>query len=251
MEYTQAHLEKCFPIQSQTSLSDKAFILNAMALINQPGDDYSYVEIGSYLGGSLTPFLTDTHCKLVLSIDERERQQEDERGAKFDYVGITHKTMIDNLNAHGINTEKLQTFDGSIDAIKTPDNAFDLAFIDGEHTDVACFRDFLWVLPMMKPDAIIMLHDSTLIYKAIRLIQLYLRKLGLQFNFFKKAGSEMSGIFLGKFAKIDIPAVFGTEENPDDFYVAAETAIINHLIANRVVIQFNATVIPPKTIRAQ
>jgi hypothetical protein len=192
----------------------------------------------------------DSRCKLVLSIDERECKLNDERGAKFDYAGITNKTMIDNLEKYGINTANLQTFDGSIDTFKGSPATFDLAFIDGEHTDFACFRDFLWVMPMMKSDAIVMFHDSTLIYKALKLIQLYLRKSGLQFKFFKKTDSDMSCILLGEFSKADASMAFGAEQNPEEFYDIAETAIINYLISNRVVVQFNAKVIPQKTFPA-
>lgn len=250
MEYSQNQLEKYFPIESQTSSNDKVFLLNAIKLANKRDNDYSYVEIGSFLGGSLSPFLMDTRCKLVLSIDDRERQQEDERGKKFDYAGVTHQTMIDNLKARGISTEKLKTFDGSIDTISLVYKPFDLAFIDGEHTDFACFRDFLWLLPMMKKDAVVMFHDSTLIYKALRLIQLYLKKSGLRFRFFKKADSEMSSIFFGECAEVNFSESFGEAEDLDKFYDTAETAIINHLVANRVVVQFSTKVIPLQTVPA-
>jgi hypothetical protein len=52
--------------------------------------------------------------------------------------------MLDELHRSSISTDKLRTFDGSISELD--DNyavSFDLAFIDGEHTDEACFRDFL------------------------------------------------------------------------------------------------------------
>jgi hypothetical protein len=239
--------EKYFPIQSQSGLSDRIFLLNSIEFITRFKDQYSYVEIGSFLGGSLTPFLMDQRCTSVLSIDERERILPDERGANFDYAGVTNQKMIDNLHSHGITTEKLITFDGSIDNMDAPAETFDLAFIDGEHTDVACFRDFLWVLPMMKQNAIIMFHDSTLVFKALRLIQLYMKKRGLPFKFSKKTDSDMSAIFLGDFSTVNTISIFGAEDNLDDFYAVAEMAIINHLIANRVVVQFHATVTPPKT----
>jgi predicted O-methyltransferase YrrM len=148
-------LANLFPISSQTSANDKLFLLGSMRLAHKTGS-YAYLEIGSFLGGSLTPFLMDPACKMVLSIDERGRVQPDERGISFDYSEITTQSMLDELNRRRIGTEKLRTFDGSINALT--DNytaAFDVAFIDGEHTDEACFRDFLWTLPLMKSDAII------------------------------------------------------------------------------------------------
>lgn len=243
-------LTEYFPIQSQTSSSDKLFLLAAIEMVTAHKKRYSYVEVGSFLGGSLTPFLKDSNCYHVLSIDERERKQPDERGANFDYAGVTHKTMIDNLNSVGIGTEKLQTYDGSVDTVGPTAQSFDLAFIDGEHTDYACVRDFLWILPMLKPDSLIMFHDSSLVFKGIRIIQLYLRKIGIPFQFFKKNDSEMSGIFLGSFAGVDVAAIFGRGDNPEEFYSLAETSLIQQLVANRVEVKFSYQINPAKTISA-
>jgi hypothetical protein len=243
----QSHLAVSFPIESQTSLADKMFILASMAFVTKINKTYSYVEIGSYMGGSLTPFLMDSHCQRVLSIDDRGRQQPDERGVKYDYTGITHQTMIDNLQSHGISTDKLKTYDGSVDVMPPLGEQFDLAFIDGEHTDVACVRDFLWLLPMMMSNSLIMFHDSYLIYKALRIIQLFLAKSGLPFRFIKNPGSEMSGIFLGAFSTADLTATLGATENPEDFYSSAEAKLISHLIVNRVEMQFNYKIKPPST----
>ena len=248
MKETQTQLAKHFPIESQTTPNDRKFLLASIVLVSGLKQHYSYVEIGAYLGGSLTPFLLDANCTWVLSIDERGRQQPDERGAKFDYTGVTHRTMIDKLTEHGISTDKLQTFDGSVDTFGPSAQTFDVAFIDGEHTDVACVRDFLWLLPMMKPDAVVMFHDSTLVFKALRIIQLYLRKLGLPFRFMKKTDSAMSAIFLGRFSQADIAAIFGPEENADEFYASSETALIHQQIKNRVKVRFTYEITPPMTI---
>ena len=250
MVHSELQIDKCFPIPTQTSISDKNFLLNAIEWINQHKDNYAFVEIGSFLGGSIAPFLMDSRCTLALSIDERERLLDDERGAKFDYSGITSQTMINNLSAHGISTVKLKIFDGAIDLMQVLPQAFDLAFIDGEHTDFACFRDFIWLLPMMKADAVVMFHDSTLIYKTLRLVQLYLKKFNIPFQFIKKENSEMSAIFLGAFANADITSVFGAVENPQEFYLAAENSVINHLLKNRIVFQYSAKIIPAKTQRS-
>ena len=83
-----------FPINSQTSDSDKEVLLKIRSLL---GPKYSYLEIGSYLGGSLTPFLRDENCIKILSIDNRGQKQPDERGAKFDYSGITHTTSFNEF----------------------------------------------------------------------------------------------------------------------------------------------------------
>ena len=105
-----------FPIPSQTSSIEKLFLLGSMRLARRMRS-YTYVEIGSFRGGSLTPFLMDPACKMVLSIDERGRVQPDERGIRYDYSGFTTKSMLDELIRRRIGTEKLTTFDGSIDAL--------------------------------------------------------------------------------------------------------------------------------------
>ena len=71
----QLNLE--FPIVSQTTDEDKIVLLKLKNLM-QKLNSYSYLEIGTYLGGSLTPFVKDSNCKYILSIDDRERAQHEE-----------------------------------------------------------------------------------------------------------------------------------------------------------------------------
>ena len=186
-----------FPVSSQTSQTDKLVLLRMRDLIRKRGN-YKYLEIGSYLGGSLTPFLMDPACQLVLSIDDRGRVLPDERAINYDYTAVTTQSMLDNLYRSGLKTDKLKTFDGSVNRLDgNYDLSFDLAFIDGEHTDEACFRDFLWTMPLMKSNAVIAFHDSSLIYKALKLIQLFLDKTKSGNSFFKCADLEMSAFLFG------------------------------------------------------
>jgi predicted O-methyltransferase YrrM len=231
---TIAEIALQFPIESQTSDRDKAFLLDAQRLIRDVAPSYDYVEIGSFLGGSLAPFLRDPACRSILSIDERGMTLADERGALFDYAGITTQSMLDRLALAGLATSKLTTHDGPIDTLPASDRLFDLAFIDGEHTDQACFRDFLWVLPLMKPDSAILFHDSSLIYKAIRLIALSLRKDGRPFALLKKKQSEMSAVFLGDLSRRDLGGYFEAGEDCAEFYAASEIAVLESNIRNRV-----------------
>jgi Methyltransferase domain len=245
-----------FPIESQSSDRDKEFLLAAKRLIADVAPGYDYLEIGSFLGGSLAPFLNDPACQSILSIDERGKTLPDERGALFDYAGITTQSMLDRLHRAGLATTKLTTHDGPIDTLPLADRRFDLAFIDGEHTDQACFRDFLWALPMMKPDSAILFHDSSLIYKAIRLIALLLRKEDRPFAFLKNGDSEMSAIFLGDLSRCDLGGYFDVGEDCDDFYAASERSVLEHSIRNRVRSGAGGerlgsfTIDPPKAVKA-
>lgn len=253
---TASEIAQHFPIESQSSDRDKAFLLAAKRLIGDAAPGYHYLEIGSFLGGSLAPFLSDPACASILSIDERGKTLPDERGALFDYAGITTQSMLDRLHQAGLATTKLTTHDGPIDTMALPERRFDLAFIDGEHTDQACFRDFLWALPMMKPDSAVLFHDSSLIYKAIRLITLYLRKEGRPIVFLKNPNSEMSAVFLGALGRHDLGRYFEAGEDCDAFYASSEVAVLDHSIRNRVrsgpdgepLSSF--TIDPPKAVKA-
>jgi hypothetical protein len=184
----------------------------------------------------------DPACKMVLSIDDRVRVQPDGRGISYDYSGITTQSMLDELIRCGIGTKKLRTFDGSIEALTDNHTAsFDVAFIDGEHTDEACFRDFLWTLPLMKSDALIMFHDSSLIYKSLKLIMVYLDKTKIAYTFFKRADSEMSTLLFGNYCNMDHVQYFGTEEDPSVFFSRAEAFIIKSQFRNRARFRFAPT----------
>ena len=209
---------------------------------------FSYLEIGSFRGGSLVPFLMDPSCDRVVSVDERGKALADERGKKIDYTQLTQQDMVDGLHARGIPTDKLTMFDGSVDRYDGSGGAsFDLAFIDGEHTDAACFRDFLWTLPLMRADSIVMFHDRTFIHNALRLIAIYLRKDGRPCRTIHKADSEMSAIAFGRYRTIDLPGWFGAEELPDVFHPRAEVEMIRHVLNNRVKVDHVLSIVSPPT----
>jgi hypothetical protein len=236
--HTLSDLPDFFPIASQSTPDEKLFLLVAMRL-GRMGGGYSYMEIGSFLGGSLPPFLMDPLCEAALSVDDRGRIQPDERGIRYDYSRFTTRSMLNELARCHIPTEKLTTFDGSIDALMdVAPVSFDVAFIDGEHTDEACFRDFLWTIPLMKSDSMVMFHDSSFIYKALKLITVYLDKQQVPYLFFKKANSEMSALFFGKHRNFDLAQYFGQVEDAADFFSRSEAFMIDRQFRNRVRFRF-------------
>ena len=87
------YIKNLFPIHSQTSEEDKIFLLNTIKFLHLNLKSYNYLEIGSYLGGSITPFLLDKKCKGVLSIDKRNLILPDERGENWDYKNISEKKI--------------------------------------------------------------------------------------------------------------------------------------------------------------
>lgn len=229
-------INKEFPVDTQTTYVDKIAIATVKNILKDNKKEYTYCEIGSFLGGSLAPFLMDDNCVDILSIDERNRRQPDERGAKFDYGGITHQTMIDNLLKHNLKVDKLRTFDGSINDYNG-DEKFDLIFIDGEHTDYACFRDFIYCVKFLKSPSIVMFHDSNLVYKSLKIIQELLNSNKAEYKFIKVKNSSVSFIFFGEFIKYH--SMFEIEENLEQFYINSESEILNEVIKNRVSFNVN------------
>jgi hypothetical protein len=245
-----------FPIESQTSASDRQVLLGLRSFFSDKLQ-YAYAEIGSFLGGSIVPFARDPKCRKILSIDHREQQQPDERGAIFDYKGVTSAQMIGNIRALGIDTGKIETFDLPVDRYERPQNSglFDLLFIDGEHTDRACFRDFLYGRRLLTKDSVVCFHDSTIIWRSLCLIKELLISEETSFSIYKAANSEMTLIFFGDYASHDVKSWIDVEPDLSAFFSRAEMAVFGQMIKNRVAVKktdagFSVSIRPPQLKRA-
>ncbi len=230
-------IKKNFPINSQTSYIDKKVLLNIIKLIKRKKKKFNYLEIGSFLGGSLTPFLSENICQLVMSIDKRNQKQDDERNEEWSYKNIDEKDMINGLKKYGLNTSKLKTFNGDIKDFKTK-KKFDLSFIDGIHTDINTFSDFLNVLNFTTKDSIILFHDSSIIFKSISMINLLLLKKNYKFKLAKFKNSEITGIFFEKYAKLNLDKLVSSTEKFDKFCKIAGENLLLEQINNRLKINF-------------
>lgn len=93
--------------------------------------------------------------------------------------------MMENLRQH-FDSDKLarmQTFRADIRHVETANlPKVDLALIDGEHTDVACFSDADRVLDFVKDDSIIVFHDANLVANAIQNFERMLTRLGITYT---------------------------------------------------------------------
>lgn len=226
-----------FPIDSQTTDIDKQVLLTIRTILKTL-PSYSYLEIGSYLGGSLTPFLKDDNCTKILSVDHREQKQPDERGAIYNYSDITNDTMITNLKSYGFDITKLEVFDGSISEYNNESELYDFIFIDGEHTDWACFRDFIHSEKYFKKDCIVAFHDTQFVYKSIRIINELLTSRKIKFKFFKVNNSSMSCLFLNNYSDINVYENFSIEHDLEKFYRSCEDDLLMAAIHNRIEIDF-------------
>jgi hypothetical protein len=148
---------------------------------------YSYLEIGSYLGGSLQPHLLDARCSAVFSIDLRPKFSADIRSAAgLNYKQNTVEAMRRLLaEAHGAAIlGKLHTFDS--DASEVPSSEIHerprLCLIDGEHTDAAVLRDFRACLRFADRPCVIAFDDADLIYGGLGACLGLLRDEGVEYR---------------------------------------------------------------------
>jgi hypothetical protein len=186
-------------IPSQSSDGDKASWLALQRLARSWNGAYSYLEIGSFLGGSIQPHLLDPLCSQVFSIDTRPVAPPDDRGQVFEYLGNSTSAMLANLRKVDASAvAKVVAFEegaSTIDpaAIGHPPA---LCLIDGEHTVAAVLADFAFCLEVCAERSVIFLHDDWVIYPALMRIQRDLVKHGVRHQA-RKLGGSTFGFFLG------------------------------------------------------
>lgn len=158
-------------VPTQLSSPDRRSILTVQQLVAARLGEYAYLEIGSYLGGSLQPHLRDERCVAVYSIDTRPAFQPDERGEKFEYPDNTTQRMLDTLApAYGRHLRKLTCFERGAADVTTGDVPVrpQLFLIDGEHTDRAVLSDFRSCLRLAERPCVVMFDDAHIVYRGVR-----------------------------------------------------------------------------------
>ena len=180
--------DRLFPVLTQTSPRDRRALMLIQTVVRNANPHYVYLEVGSHLGGTLTPHLLDPACRHVFSVDKRPLTMPDERGVMFDYDANSTQRMLATLQAKlppGL-LAKLTTFDGDLSEAGPADIPLpvDLAFIDGEHTTVAAFRDFLTATRFLAPSHVVAFHDASIVFDALQNIECLLRHQGTRFRSF-------------------------------------------------------------------
>jgi hypothetical protein len=182
-------------IDSQSDDGDKRSWLALQRTARRSNESYTYLEIGSFRGGSLQPYVLDPRCRKIFSIDLRPAEQPDDRGQQFHYENNSTDRMLANLRAVDPDqVSKIVCFDSDareIDPARLTDRP-DLCFIDGEHTKRAVLSDFNFCLGVCAPRAIIAFHDDWVIYPALARILGNLRAQGKPFQAFKLQGSTFA-----------------------------------------------------------
>lgn len=187
-------------VLSQTGLGDRRSLLAVQDLITQRHGVYHYLEIGSYMGGTIQPHLADERCEKIYSIDPRPEHSPDERPQKSfaEYKDNSTKKMLQGLRASDLgDVKKIQTFEK--DASEIGDSAIAkaplISFIDGEHTRVAVLSDYAFCIQVTDPRGVILFHDLGVIHVAVREICRELKRQGQPHVATKLEGSVF-GIFL-------------------------------------------------------
>ena len=158
------------PIEGPTSW-DRRSLLALHAAVAARCATFSYLEIGSYLGGSLQTVMRDPRCTTVMSIDPRISVVPDQVRGTSTYKGNTTARMR-NLLAElpDVDMDKLATFETPTDvmAVGSLPTTPDYCFIDGEHTDEAAIRDARFCREAMGGAGVIAFHDYSIVEGGIR-----------------------------------------------------------------------------------
>jgi len=187
-------LELFSAIKSQSSPADRRSWLAIQRAIRRSG--YVYLEIGSYLGGSLQQHLVDPQCRQLYSIDDRPLSSPDARGQAITYRGAT-EDMFRNLRQLAP-LDRLVTFESDARAVDRAriTKAPTFCFIDGEHTIDAVKSDFAFCLEICDPNAVIAIHDAPLMITGLRAIVAGLRRSRIPFATRKVRDAATFVVFL-------------------------------------------------------
>src|SRR4051812_49054035 len=106
------------PIFAQTTEWDRRALLALHEATAARYASFVYLEIGSYLGGSLQVVVRDPRCSKIISIDSRPAAPPDNRTGQWAYEDNTTVFMLELLNRlPGADLSKLATFEVGTDAL--------------------------------------------------------------------------------------------------------------------------------------
>lgn len=197
-------------VPTQSSNGDRRQWLAVQRAVRRPSG-YTYLEIGSHLGGSIQQHLLDPWCRMIISIDKRPLSQPDDRGKPAYYEGNSSARMLDNLRRVAPDKiAKVICYDADakdVDPYTLPGPP-DFCFIDGEHTHAAVLSDFQFCLSVCARNAAICLHDDWIIYNALAAALTVLRRRDVPFTARKLVGHTF-GIFLRDCGAASDPYVRG------------------------------------------
>ncbi len=173
------------PIDAQLTAADKRSLLAIQWGVRSLFSSYTYLEIGSHLGGSLQTHLQDPRCAGIVSIDARPTAVADDRVDSVPYPDNSTEHMLALLHkvAGGV-VSKITTFDADASAVDPASllSAPHLCLIDGEHTERAALSDYAFCRKALRKDGVIVFHDGNIIFPALNTIVNGLKAEGANFR---------------------------------------------------------------------
>jgi hypothetical protein len=158
-------------VGSQSTLRDRRSLLALQEATARSDDKFSYLEIGSYRGGSLQPYVVDPRCTAIISIDLRPPSLPDARGTDLSYRHNSTEAMVELLSAiPDANLAKLHTIEGSTDRLHPSSLPVvpSLCLVDGEHTDEAALRDGMFCAEATGFDGCVVFHDTNVVFNGVQ-----------------------------------------------------------------------------------
>jgi hypothetical protein len=168
-------------IESETSEADRRSLLALHLACRRRHPGFRWLEIGSYLGGSLQALVRDPACEAIESIDPRPKRMQDERLGAISYPDNSTTRMLDLLaGLPGADVSKVRTHDADTEALDPASiEQPHVCFVDGEHTDEACARDAGFCLAALRGSGVVAFHDVWVIYRAVSAFADGLREAGI------------------------------------------------------------------------
>jgi hypothetical protein len=191
-------------VHSQTSDKDRTALLAVQRAVANRFGKYSYIEVGSHLGGTIQPHIVDERCNGIYSIDPRPEICADDRvSGKSEYIDNSSERMLRLLSeVEGGDVSKITCLNSDAREVGANDIPClpELVFIDGEHTKEAALSDFNSTRALADKGATILFHDFSVVYLGIMEVCRLLKKEGVPHHAIKLGGSVF-----GVFFDLDLP----------------------------------------------
>jgi Methyltransferase domain len=241
-----------FKIETQSTGKDQRSFLAIQNFIRNNFQQYTYLEVGSHLGGSLFPYLLDSRCNSVISVDPRPPVLPDERG-DISYTGNSTQRMIDSIVAAGGSKliAKLTTIESDVSSVSADQAGSNVrvSLIDAVHTNDAVFRDFLTVYHLANKDSLIAFHDSILIADACRNVEALLKYLKVPHRAFYLS-DQVFLVALGSMAEKSFAELGPIALDPEEFYSTSKMAALD-LIARTLSTDFDKVRVTNEILKAR
>lgn len=212
-------------IETQTTIGDCRSLLAVQRVIRKNSSHYSYLEIGSHLGGTIQPFLLDSRCIKIYSIDPRPLSQPDDRipGYIAYYKGNSTQRMLQLLKATGYGKiDKIVCIEDDAANVDKGDILVRpyISLIDGEHTCRATVSDFNFIRSVVAPEGAVLFHDFNIVWKAIKSIINSLKNEGVNFCAIKLEDNMFVIFFDKKILQQDLYLFEMSKKNKYAFFEA-------------------------------